>query len=115
MAQTLGPISFILVMSLLLFLITQVTHNIVLARLITPLIIPLAVSIGIDPVLMLSSIIVPTQMAFCTPGASANAALVWSNSEWITRRSLMQLTLLCTILVLLYNSFIVVPLSFLVF
>lgn len=114
-AKSVGPISFILIMSLLLFGITQVTHNIVLARLVTPLVIPLGMSIGIDPVLMLSSIIVPTQMAFCTPGASANAALVWSNSEWITKKAVMKLTLICTILVLLYNTLIVVPLSFLVF
>lgn len=115
MAQTLGPVAFILALSILLFLLTQISHNIVLARLATPLIIPLGVSVGIDPVLMLSAIIVPTQMAFCTPGASANAALVWSNSDWITKKSLMQLTLICAVLVILYNSFIIVPLSYLVF
>lgn len=115
MAQTLGPVAFILALSILLFCLTQISHNIVLARLATPLIIPLGVSVGIDPVLMLSAIIVPTQMAFCTPGASANAALVWSNTEWITRSSLMKLTLICAVLVIFYNSFIIVPLSCLVF
>lgn len=115
MTQTLGPVSFILALSLLLFLLTQISHNIVLARLATPLIIPLAVSVGINPVLMLSAIIVPTQMAFCTPGASANAALVWSNTDWITRKSVMKLTLICTILVLFYNSVIIIPLSYLFF
>lgn len=115
LANNLGSLPFTITLTLLLSLMTQISHNIVLIRLAIPLIMPLTTSLGMEPMQLLSIIVLPAQMAFCTPGASANAALVWSNMEWITRASLIRLCVSCFILLMLYNTFVVTPLAGLVF
>lgn len=115
MAESMGSTMFLFMLSLLLGVITQVTHNMVLARLAIPLIVPVGMNIGIDPMLMMMTVCLPTQFAVLTPGASANAALVWGNSSWTTTKSVGILAFASFILMLVYNTVIVSPLASLVF
>jgi sodium-dependent dicarboxylate transporter 2/3/5 len=115
LANTLGSTGFVICVAFLLFLVTQISHNIVLARLVIPLIIPLGMSLNISPLLMLSSIIIPLQMAFCTPSASANVALIWGNQQWITKEAIIKMSLICAVLVLLYNNLVIIPISFMLY
>lgn len=115
LTDILGSTGFVVAVALLLFLVTQISHNIVLARLVIPLVIPLGMSLDIPPLLMLSSIILPLQMAFCTPGASANVALIWGNQQWIAKESIIRISMICALLVILYNNLIIIPVSFLLY
>ena len=115
MAENMGNTAFILILALILGILTQLTHNMVLARLAIPLVVPVGMAVGIDPMLMMMTLALPTQFAVLTPGASANAALVWGNTEWTSTKSVGKLAFLSFLLMLVYNIVIVSPLAQFVF
>ena len=115
LAENMGSVAFMFMLSLILGVVTQFTHNMVLARLIIPLVVPVGMAVGIDPMLMMMTLALPIQFAVLTPGASANAALVWGNTGWTTTKSVGILALMSFMLMIIYNSVIVSPLAQLVF
>ena len=115
MAESMSPFMFLLILSLILGVMTQLTHNLVLARIAIPLIVPVGIAVGIDPMLMMMTVCLPTQFAICTPGASANAALVWGNTEWTNTKSVLKLSIISFVLMMIYNTIIITPLAWLVF
>ena len=115
MAENMGNTAFILILALILGILTQLTHNMVLARLAIPLVVPVGMAVGIDPMLMMMTLALPTQFAVLTPGASANAALVWGNTEWTSTKSVGKLAFLSFLLMLVYNIVFVSPLAQFVF
>ncbi len=115
MAESMGSLMFMLVLSLVLGILTQLTHNLVLARIAIPLVVPIGIAIGIDPMLMMMSVCLPTQFAVLTPGASANAALVWGNTTWTNTKSVAKLAFLAFVLMMLYNTIVILPLAQIIF
>ncbi len=81
--QNLSATAFIAVTIILLGLVTQIAHNLVLTMTFTPLLATAAVNYGIDPLLYGFLLVTMLQCAVATPAASAQAALVFANTEWV--------------------------------
>lgn len=114
-AENVGSFGFIALTALILGFMTQFSHNIVLARVMTPIILPIAISAGIDPVLVVMIILLPCQMALCTPGASANAALIWGNTEWTQKKYVIIIAFTGFIISMIATLAIILPVLSLIY
>lgn len=75
---------FILIVCLVMCLITQFCHNIVVIMALSPTLLQIASQMGsVNMVLMMACILVACNAAFLTPGASAPAAAVHANTDWV--------------------------------
>lgn len=114
LVEKLGVWGFIAVIIIFVGTLTQFTHNAILARVLTPMILVLASSIGINETAMVMVIMLPIQMATVTPAASANGALIWGNTEWTNTRWVVLLALLSYALTIVY-SIAIMPLLMAIF
>lgn len=114
LTENLGVFGFIVVVIVFCGLLTQISHNSILAAVITPIIIPLASAIGVDPLAMVLATMMPIQIAVATPAASGNAAMIWGNTEWNTNRWNLALSLI-TMLVVMILSVASIPWFMLLF
>lgn len=115
MGQSMGPFMFTFVMALLLGLLTQVSHNILLARVLMPLMVSVGVALDINPMVMMMTVALPCQIAICTPGASGFAGLLWGCKEWIDTKTCAFLTFSGFIIMMLFNMLFIYPLALLIF
>ena len=83
--------------------ITQLTHNAIIARVLTPMILILASTIGLNEIAVVMVIMLPIQMAIITPAASANGALIWGNTEWTQTKWVIALAVLSYLFVMVYS------------
>lgn len=100
MLNGLSPTMFIIVAAVAGTLLTQVVPNMVLAVVVTPLIAELAVSVGANPMVLGIILVQCLQLALMTPGASAQAAMMYGN-EWVSKKQAYTYTILtivvCTV------------------
>ncbi len=75
----LGAIPFMIACMVILGLITQVTHNIVLAAMFMPFLLPLCASAGGNMYTLWFMLFVTLNMAYCTPAGSFQSALVFGH------------------------------------
>jgi len=115
LGQAMGPTMFIFAMTLLIGVLTQVSHNVLLARVLMPLMVSVGITLNIDPMVMMMAVALPCQIAICTPGASGFAGLLWGNSNWIDTKSCAKYTLLGFLLMMLFNTVIVYPLAMIIY
>ena len=86
MTQTfsgLGATAFLVIITVLFIVVTQVSHNLVLMMVFTPVLTKMGLTFGVNPLLVIMLIYYAAFTAFCTPAASSNAALIFGNTEWI--------------------------------
>ena len=81
--SSLSPMMFMVGFVALFLITTQVTHNLVLMLVFTPVLTDMGMTFGINPALILVLVFYTAMAAFLTPAASSNAALVFVNREWI--------------------------------
>ena len=67
-------------------IVTQLAHNLILIVVFTPVLAKMALGFGISPMVMAVLVAGAAASAFMTPAASTNAAIVFGNTEWITRK-----------------------------
>lgn len=77
---------FLVAISALFLLTTQVTHNIVLILVLTPVLTQMGLSFGANPMVVMMLIYYTASTAYATPAASATAALIFGNEKWIARK-----------------------------
>lgn len=82
----LSPTVFMVIVVLLFGVVTQLAHNLILIVVFTPVLAKMALAFGISPMVISVLIAGAAASAFMTPAASANAAIVFGNTEWITRK-----------------------------
>ena len=75
----LGAVPFMIVCMILLGLITQVTHNIVLAAMFMPFLLPLCAAAGGNMYTFWFMLFITLNMAYCTPAGSFQSALVFGH------------------------------------
>lgn len=90
----LSPTLFIIVCCLIFWVVTQLAHNLILVIIFLPVLAKLAVSFGINPYLFALLFCMTTNCAFMTPGASAQAAMLFGNSDWIPVKDSYMLSIL---------------------
>ena len=106
-----SPFVAIAFIALALVILTQFAHNAVLLTIFIPMLCPLVISFGIDPVLLAMTLLYVGSAAFATPGASTNVALVFANTEWTDRKDVYKYGLAASILITLVSIGLVLPLS----
>ena len=83
----LSPILFLIAVSVFLFLLTQVAHNLVCLVAIVPIFMVIAQNLGANPVLVLMLGQLLLTAALGTPAASTRAGMLYGNTEWVTMGS----------------------------
>ncbi len=115
MLAGLSPFAFIALCLVLFGLVTQVVHNMVLIIAFMPILANMAVSFGIHPALFALMFAIMMQNAFITPAASAQAAMVFGNTEWITSKQAYLYGTVFFICVLILELAIIYPLGMMLF
>lgn len=89
MTQTFSGLSgttFLIAIAALFLLTTQVTHNLVLIMVFTPVLTKMGLAFDCNPLVVMLVIFYTAMTAYATPAASANAALIFGNEEWVARK-----------------------------
>lgn len=77
-------IVFTIVCMIALGLLTQISHNLIIAAVLFPVFAPICAEMGGDPVLWFMINFFAINAAFTTPAASGWSAMLHSNKEWMT-------------------------------
>jgi len=94
-----SPMIAIAFITVAIAILTQFTHNVVLLIIFVPMLCPLVQSYGISPVVMAITLMYGAQSAFVTPAASTQAAMTFSNTEWVDKKMAVKLAVWGMILV----------------
>jgi len=81
--NSVSPVVFLVVVSVLFCTITQISHNIVLIIALVPSLAKIAVGVGLNPVVFGLFFTLCCQIAVVTPAASAAAAMAFGHSKWV--------------------------------
>jgi len=103
LAESVGPIGFVVASVLFCSVVTQLTHNQVLAAVMIPIICPIALDLGINPVAMMMCLMLPIQVAVCSPSASTVAAMGFGNDKWVDVKLAFLMGLICFLTTALYS------------
>lgn len=95
--KDMSPTLYLIIVALVFLVVTQVTHNMILGIVFTPVLATIGIDMGINPYLFQIFFAWALQLAFMTPGASANSALIFANSNWIDTKSAYKYTAFITI------------------
>lgn len=82
----LSPFVFSITFIAAMAILTQVTHNLVLAAMVPPILYAFCVQLGMDAstiALMVTLFTFAISIAIATPGGSTMSALIFANTEWI--------------------------------
>ena len=82
----LSPLMFLVAFTALFIITTQVTHNLVLILVFTPVLTKMGLSFGVNPVLVILLVYFTAMTAYATPAASSNAAMIYGNAEWVATK-----------------------------
>lgn len=113
--SAMSPLVFAVTALILFGLITQVAHNLVLMIVFTPVLANLCVNYGIPPLLFAFALAFILQCAFVTPAASAPAAIIFSNTEWITPKQAYTMTSIFVLSAFIVICCVMLPIGLLLF
>ncbi len=88
---SLSPLVLIIVVTAVLTVLTNLANNAVLSVIFINILCPLSVAMGIDPVPIALSFLWFSQFAYMTPAASAPAAIIFGNTNWIKAKDVYKL------------------------
>lgn len=104
-----SPMLAIAFIAVALAIITQFSHNAVLLIIFVPMLCPLVQSYGINPVVMAVTLMFAVQSALITPGASTQAAMIFSNTEWVDKKMIFKLAVCSALLMVIVTLVGVLP------
>lgn len=107
----LNATAFLVIITVLFIFVTQVTHNLVLVMVFTPVLVQMGTTFGANPLLVSLMIYYAAFTAFCTPAASSNAALIFGNTEWVQTKHAYFFGILILIIALVVLLAIGLPLG----
>ena len=84
-----GPFGFIILVVLFFGCLTQVAHNLVLILIVSPVLINVALELGMNPFPILAAFTCAVNVAIATPGASAMGAMIFGNAEFTRKQALL--------------------------
>lgn len=87
----LSPVIMIIVVTAVLTVLTNLANNAVLSVIFINILCPLSIAMGIDPVPIALSFLWFSQFAYMTPAASAPAAIIFGNTNWIKAKDVYKL------------------------
>lgn len=113
--MSLPPLVFIIMCLLIGTLLTNVANNFVIALMIMPVIVTFAAQNGINPVGTVMALVVCTQIAVATPGASFPAGIAFSFSDVIEAKIMMKYGWICAVLLAIVTILFAWPVANLLF
>lgn len=112
---TLGGLGFVIITIIILNLLTQVVHNLVLMFAVMPTLCGVCMALGYDPIMYAFLAIMALTTALATPGASAQAALIYSNADWITAKDAFKFSIVGVVTTMLVLLCVIFPVSTFIF
>ena len=85
-----GMIAFLILITLIPLIITNVLNSLVVGILFIPISYNFAVQMGFDPTVLFVMLVQLTSIAPSMPSGSAPAAMLYGNTEWITGREALK-------------------------
>ncbi len=82
----LSAVAFLVVVVVLFLVVTQFAHNLILMLVFTPILAKMGLAFGIAPMVVASLIYFTAQSAFLTPASSSQAALIFGNTDWVSKK-----------------------------
>ncbi|MFR6291198.1 MAG: SLC13 family permease [Peptococcaceae bacterium] len=84
--NSVSPAVFLILVIVIIGLITQFAHNFILLLVFGPTLCQLASSMGIPPIAFCAIFMMTIMNAVATPGASANSAMLFGNTDWLEKK-----------------------------
>lgn len=84
--NSVSPTVFMILVIVIIGLITQFAHNFILLLVFGPTLCQLASSLGIPPIAFCALFMMTIMNAVATPGASANSAMLFGNTDWLDKK-----------------------------
>ena len=112
--NSVGAFGFIALVVITLGITTQFTHNFIILIVFGPTLAQFAVGYGIPPTVFCCVFMFMIMSAFATPGASANSAMVFGNSEWVEAKHALQLGWMLCLAALAVYILVAYPLNMLI-
>lgn len=113
--SNLSPIAFILVCCAIFWVATQLAHNLILVIVFLPTLASIGLQFGINPYLFALIFCMVTNCAFMTPGSSAQAAMIFGNSDWISTKDAYKYCIVFAIIALASIVCVGLPLGLMLF
>ncbi|MDO4280236.1 MAG: hypothetical protein Q4C56_01275 [Peptococcaceae bacterium] len=85
LVQNMNPTMFIIICTIFLTLLTQVTHNVICAAVFYPMLTPIVIHLGGNPYIFFFTIFVGLMSAYATPASSMFAGLVFGTKDISTK------------------------------
>lgn len=111
--QSVSGFGYMALVVIVLGITTQFAHNFILLIVFGPVLAEIGLSFDIPPMVFCSVFMFMIMTAVATPGASANSAMVFGNSEWVSSKHALQLGWMFTAMALAVYIFIAYPLNML--
>lgn len=92
-----NPIVFCAIVIVVTSILTNVSSNAVTSAIMVPATYPLAVTLGISPVAVMTLIVHATEMGLMLPCSSPNGALLYGNQKWLSPRDIAIQSLIAVI------------------
>lgn len=109
------PVVFVLLCLAIFWVVTQLAHNLILVIVFLPTLATIGTSFGINPYLFALLFCMTTNCAFMTPGASAQAAMLFGNTDWISTKDAYKHCAIFAIIALFAIACVALPLGLLLF
>ncbi len=107
--------SLIVASVILAIALTNFTNSVVTGLIFAPILIPLCLSFGYNPMPVLACFFFTVLIALCTPAASPFAALVFGNTEWIDSADATKCGIIASLIAVSVVLVIGVPLAMMLF
>lgn len=112
--SSVGGFGFMALVIIVLGITTQFAHNFILLIVFGPVLAKIAVGFGIPPMVFCAIFMFMIMTAVATPGASANSAMVFGNSDWVSSKHALQLGWMFTATALTVYILVAYPLCMLI-
>lgn len=84
--DSVGGLTFVILVIIFFGVVTQFAHNLILLLVFGPMLAQLCAGYGIPPIVFCAVFMMVIQTAIATPGASANSAMLFGNTQWVNSK-----------------------------
>ena len=84
-------VSFVILVCVFMCVFSQFSMNMVLQMIFAPILAPIMIAAGYNPMIAIMAVYFGTQFAYLAPSGSMMAALVFGNTEWVSKKQLYKI------------------------
>lgn len=110
-----SPFIFTAIMCVIGLVLTNVANNVATAAMLTPIAYTVGIACGVSPEALIVCVLLATNMGLATPPASAPAAIIHGEKEWIPGNDAFKYGIICCVITLVLILAVVFPMSSVMF